>query len=199
MATITLPSIGARNVQMRLVRGDQWLEFFGGAGVAIQSTKALWAMSFQLKPYRQSDARAWQAALVQLAKLGNTFQITPPAWQRGTSYAGATPLVAGASQLGLSLNCDGVTASTLIGKAGDYIEIPTTPPEMKMLTADATSDGFGAVTFNFEPALRTSPPDNGSLDIVTPIVVMRLVDPEAVWNIDLDDFYGMTINAIESF
>ena len=48
MAIITIPTVTASGATMRLIRGDSSLEFFGGSTVAVQSTKALWAVSFPL-------------------------------------------------------------------------------------------------------------------------------------------------------
>ncbi len=78
---------------------------------------------------------------------------------------GGTPLVAGASQTGSSINLDGCTASvTGWIKKGDYFSVDVNGEhELKMATADANSDGTGAITISFEPRLRASPLDNAAV------------------------------------
>ncbi len=195
MAIITLPSIVAQSATMELIRGDGALEFFDGSQVGVQSTKAVWVMTFPLKPLKLADARPWQAAMVQLAKVSNQFEITPPNWVSGTGYSGGQPLVAGASQLGLSLDCDGADNNTTIALAGDYISVAG---EMKMLIANADSDGAGLVTFDFEPAVRSSPLNNDPVEILSPIVTMRFANFKASWSSSLIH-HRMGISAIEYY
>lgn len=180
----------------QLARGDQALEFFDGGSVIVQGTKAVWLLSFPLVTQRISDTRAWWAALVQLAKLGNQFKAFPPGWQQGAGYTGADPLVAGSGQLGLSLNCDGAANNDTVGLAGDPIEVNT---EVKVLTQDATSNGSGLVTFDFEPALRDSPANNAVVDVKTPKITLRLLTPQATVTGRIPDFFNITIDAVEHF
>lgn len=196
MAIITIPTVKASSMEFRLVRGDQALEFFDGGAVVMQGTKAVWVLSFPIVPRKIAEARIWWAALVQLAKLGNQFSISPPAFQQGANYGGADPLVVGAGQLGLSLDCDGVTVSTTIALAGDGITVNT---EYKILIQDAVSDGAGLVTFDFEPALRNSPANNAVVDVKTPKVIMRMTTPAAAIAGQLPDRFNITIDAIEHF
>ncbi len=195
MAIITIPAVPASSMDFRLIRGDISLEFFDGGAVIMQGTKAVWALSFPIVPRKIAEARIWWAALVQLSKLGNQFRITPPGFQQGAGYAGADPLVAGASQLGLSLDCDGASFTTTIGLAGDGIEVNN---EYKTLTQDAVSDGAGLVTFDFEPALRFSPANNAVVDVKTPEIIMRMTTPQAAIASELLRFH-FTVEAIEHF
>lgn len=194
MALITTPAVHATAMQLQLVRGDTAIEFLDGSAAIAQSTKALWQLSYPIKPLRLADARPWAAALVQLSKLGNTFEVYPPAWIQGAGYAGAAPEVIGSAQLGLSLNCDTAGISTTVALAGDFI---TVNGETKMLTVDAVSNGTGLVTFTFEPALRASPADNATVNVLTPTITMRLITPAALVAARLGNFYDVTIEAIE--
>ncbi len=180
----------------QLVRGDQALEFFDGGAVVVQGTKAIWLLSFPLVTKRIVDTRAWWAALVQLAKPANQFKATPPGWQQGAGYVGADPLVVGAGQLGLSLDCDGAAISTTVGLAGDPIEVNT---EVKVLIQDAVSNGAGLVTFDFEPALRDSPANNAVVDVKTPQITLRLLTPQVSIAGRIPDFFNITIDAIEHY
>ncbi len=102
------------------------------------------------------------------------------------SYGG-TPLVAGASQTGSSINLDGGLGSvTNWIRAGDYLSIDVNGEhELKMCTEDANSSG-GSITINFEPRLRASPlnnavvyVENGSLP--KPRGIFVLVSGNAGW------------------
>jgi hypothetical protein len=183
-------------MDFRLVRGDIALEFFSGASVIVQSTKAIWVLSFPLRVQKLTSARAWWAALVQLAKLDNTFEIYPPGWEQGAGYSGANPQVNGGSQLGTSLVCDNAASSDLVLSAGDPFDVNG---EFKVATEDANSDGGGNVTINFEPALRASPPTNDPVDVKTPVCTMRMVSPVVGVSATLPDRINMSFDAVEHF
>ncbi len=196
MAIITIPTIVATGSSMRLIRGDVPLEFLSGATGVVQGSKAIWTINFPIKPLKIADARAWTAALVQLAKPANQFEITPPGWIRGSAWAGGT-VVDGSGQLGLSLNTYSVAANTqLIGMTGDFFEVNG---ELKMLIADATTNATGFTTLNFEPALRNSPSSATAVDLLTPQLTARLMASVAEWSIEVGGFHRMTFDAVEYF
>ena len=183
-------------MDFRLIRGDQALEFFSGAAVIVQSTKAIWVLSFPLRVQKLTVARQWWAAQVQLVKLDNQFEIYPPGWEQGAGYTGANPLVVGDAQLGTTLVCDGAAINDLVLLAGDGFDVNG---EFKVATADANSDGTGNVTFNFEPALRASPPNNDPVDVKTPTIIMRMLSPSVGVAATLPDRINITFDAIEHF
>jgi len=172
------------------------LEFLDGSVVVVQATKAVWFLSFPLNELRLADARAWTSALVRLSKPANQFQVTPPGWSAGAAYGGPNPLVAGGSQLGLSLACDGASNNDIVVLEGDFISVNG---EFKCLTAQADSNGTGLVTFNFEPALRQSPANNAVVEVINPIITMRMLSPDASWVITPPVQHTITIDAIEHF
>ena len=198
MALITLPAIEAVSVRPRLIRGDVPLEKLGGGVVIVAPPYALWTLSIPLATQTLSgNARAWFAALAQLSKLSNTCKIMPPGFVNGANYTGANPLVNGAGQLGLTLAADGLPAFTLVARAGDFLEVNV---EFKLLTADATTNGAGQVTFNFEPALRAAPADNATIDIKTPKMMLRLALPIAEWEYRRTSLrHDISLELVESF
>lgn len=116
---------------------------------------------------RTGDERAELMAL--FAKLRgpvNMLRVPVIGNPKAGAYGG-TPLVAGASQTGNSINVDGCTASiTDWIKAGDYFSVTVNGEvELKMCTADASSNGSGAITISFEPRLRASPADNAAIHV----------------------------------
>lgn len=144
----------------------------------------------------QGNLRGWQAALLPLAQLDNDFLYPPPDYAGpSTGYAGPPPLVAGANQTGSTLVCDGVTPSTPILRAGDWLEVGG---ELKLVTADAVSDATGVVTFAIRPALRASPTDNASAAITEPKGRWRLTQPVAGINTDVLRNAELQIEAVEA-
>lgn len=199
MTTITTPAFTAiSSYELTLQRADVGLKFMNGAEVIYAPNIAFWILSAPLAVMNAADARAWMAALVQLSKFGNTFDFTPPDYNSGPSggYAGANPLVNGASQVGTSLICNGVSNNTLIVSAGDYLEVNN---EFKMVTANATSNGSGAVTIFFEPALRQSPANGATVQVQTPAVTMRLINPSATQAVRPKDLYNFSLEAVETY
>ncbi len=81
---------------------------------------------------------------------------------------GATPLVDGAAQTGSTLDIKGCPANTTNWiRAGDYFSVVVNGEhELKMCTADASSDGSGLITgLAFEPRLRASPADSAIIQV----------------------------------
>lgn len=197
MAVITLPPLNAASMSLQLIRGDSALEFFGGSEVIVASTKALWMISMRLKSTRAGNGgRAWFAALTQMSNLENTAKITPQGLVIGSGYTGSNPLVAGAGQLGLSLNVDGASNSTVIGLVGDPIEVNG---EFKILTATATTNGSGQATLYFEPALRQPPADNATVNVKTPQLTVRATSAVVGLEALLGDFYNMSVDFVEAY
>ena len=95
---------------------------------------------------------------------------------RGT-IAG-TPLVNGASQTGNTLTIDGCTVGTTL-LAGDFFSVNS---ELKMVTADVTADGAGAMSITFEPPLRSSPADNAALTTTRPTARFMLQEDVQAWS-----------------
>ena len=108
---------------------------------------------------------------------------------------GGTPLVAGASQTGLTLDIDGCS-NTITGwiKAGDIFSVNG---EMKIATADANTNGSGETTLTFAPRLRSSPADDAAIETTAPTGVFMLANPTQTWNYRPGDFSDFTIEFLE--
>ena len=103
-------------------------------------------------------------AISQRGQFGS-FTIIPPDLATPQGVATGTPLVNGASQTGNILAIDGAAISTTGWlKAGDIFSI-SGDTKVYMLTADANTDGTGAVTLNFEPDLTVSPANNAAITV----------------------------------
>jgi len=113
--------------------------------------------------------------------------------QRGTF--GGTPLVAGGSQTGTSLNIDGCTTgvSNWI-RAGDWFSVNG---ELKLCTADANSDGGGLCTIAFTPRLRASPDNNDPLTTSSATGTFVLATSNVGWTNKPGGFSDFTFSFIE--
>lgn len=159
-----------------------------------------WVATFTLPAMNAAQAAAWQAFLLSLEGGANAFYAFDPDRRTPRGAATGTPLVKGGSQTGSTLDTDGWTASVVgILKAGDYF---TVNGELKMLTADATSDGSGNATLAFKPALRSSPSDNAPLTVTSASCTMALADDQqAIWDTGthLGIYNPKTFSAYEVF
>lgn len=117
------------------------------------------------------DVRTMWVFLNQVGMYGD-FTIKEPDYGLPKSSVYSGVLVNGAGQSGTSLACDGAPLNRTILYAGEYFQIGT---EFKIVTADATSNGSGQVTFNFKPALRASPADNAAVTTLNPQLLLTLM------------------------
>ena len=159
---------------------------------------ARWVAEYTFRQTTAAEVGALQSFLVQLQGRANTFNGYDPDRTTVLGTGNGTPLVKGASQTGRSLTTDGWANSETVLKAGDYFSVNG---ELKIVTADVTSDGSGNATIAFEPALRASPADNAAIDITNPTCLMILDNDEmAMWEQGAGRYYDeITIAAMEVF
>lgn len=121
-----------------------------------------WAIEVAIDPMSREEAQPWQAFLSALRGNRGTFLFGDTLMSAPLGAAGGTPKVAGAGQAGgFTLATDGWPISTLVLKAGDFIQIGTS---LYRVLQDATSNVSGQVTLDVWPRVRTHA-DNA--DIVT--------------------------------
>lgn len=159
---------------------------------------ARWVAEYTFRRTTATEVGALQAFLVQCRGMANTFYGYDPDRTSPLGTGVGTPLVNGASQTGSSLVTDGWGNSQVVLKQGDYFKVNG---ELKMVTANVTSNGSGQATINFAPVLRSSPANNAVITITNPTCTMYLIDDEqAAWERGWDNAYDeITISAIESF
>jgi hypothetical protein len=117
----------------------------------------------------RAEIRTMDAFVTRVGLYGR-FTIKHPAYD-GPESGESLGLVKGAGQSGTTLLVDGFTPSIQVAEEGDYFQVRD---EFKRLTANATSNGSGEVTFAFEPALRVSPADNDPVNLGTPVMLLEL-------------------------
>lgn len=156
---------------------------------------ARWRVSFTLEDLDAADTAILQAFMAKLRGRAGRFTLHNFARTSPRGTAAGTPLVAGASQTGTSLNLDGFTAGTTL-LAGDFFGVNG---ELKMVVADATANGSGQMAVTFEPPLRSSPADNAAITISSPTATFMLED-DAMRTITRAPFFSdISIVAIEAW
>jgi len=102
---------------------------------------------------------------------------------------GGTPLVNGAAQTGSSIDIKGCSNNiTDWIMSGDYFSLVVNGEhELKMCTADASSDGAGLATISFEPRLRASPANSaiifvGDGVLARPQGIFHLTNSSVGWS-----------------
>lgn len=123
-----------------------------------------WRLQYTYNNLRTDNRATMLALIASLRGQSNRLRVPVHDNPARGSYGG-TPLVDGASQTGNTLTVDGCSLSvTNWIRAGDYFSVIVNgEPELKMATADASSDGAGDITLTFEPKLRASPDNNAAI------------------------------------
>jgi hypothetical protein len=170
-----------------LTRSVQTVELLG----------ARWFATYELPPMRRDQAAAWMAFLVALQGRAGRFYGYDPDCRSPRGTGAGTPRVKGAGQSGSSLATDGWTPLQTVLKAGDYFAVDG---ELKMMAADAASDGGGNAALAFKPSLRAAPADNAPLTLEDASCTMMLIDDEqAAWDADQIRVFGLRFSGVETF
>ena len=177
----TFPAIEPASAEWALISNtQQFTSPLSGTTQTLALPGSRWACRLVFAPLLLTNRQAMAAFLAKLGGPAGRFYFGDPAYKiKGPRGGNAgTPLIAGASQTGASLDTDGWDVSiTDILKAGDYFCYDTSAGrELLMVTADADSDAGGAATLSIAPGIRTSPADNAVITVVNPTCIMRLAD-----------------------
>lgn len=179
MTTYAFPSITPTEMSIGMKANTK--AFTSPFSGAVQTAERAGAKLFLRMVFRNllnADRQDMIAFLLKLNGMEHRFTVRDYGHTQRGAFGG-TPLVKGAGQTGASLLIDGCTNSvTNWIRAGDQFQVGT---ELKMVTADANSNGSGEVTINFRPALRTSPADNAPITTTTPVAVWMLSSDTIDW------------------
>lgn len=143
------------------------------------------------------EARALRAFIMNQEGVAGRFNYYPATADKGGTGLG-TGMVNGAGQTGKTLLTKGWTAGQAkLFKAGDYI---TFNNEMKMITADAASDGSGNAVLLITPAIRVSPANSVLIEVDNPYFPARLEnDDMSRLQVSSPLIYNATFSIIEDF
>ncbi|WP_020476266.1 hypothetical protein [Zavarzinella formosa] len=199
--TISMPSNGFRSSRFGLETDTAVFRPPQSKGSAQRAIfgPACWMLTVTLPKMNRAAAADWQAFFLLLEGQANTFYGYDPDGRTGRGVLTGSPLVKGTNQNGSTLVIDGCSANvTGWIKTGDYFSVNG---ELKMVTADASTNGSGEVTVSFKPALRSSPADNAPVTVINPTCLMVLTDDsQAMWETDANGIYNeITFSAVEVF
>jgi len=134
-----------------------------------------WLIDVSYPPLTREEAAPFFAFLAALRGRNGTFLFGDTLLRESRGTPTGTPQVNGANQAGSKeLICDGWTPSTLVLKAGDFIQIDF---RLYMVLADVTSGAGGAATIDVFPRLRTHA-DNASIIVEDAKGMFRLTNEE---------------------
>ena len=141
-----------------------------------------------------ADKALMVAWLAKLNGQQHRFTLHNHAEENRGSFGG-TPLVQGGSQTGTSLIVDGCSNDiTNWIRAGDFFGVDS---DVKICTADASSNGSGAITIPFSPRLRESPANNAAITTSSATGVFMLADPTTSWKNKPGGFCDFAFTAVE--
>lgn len=158
-----------------------------------------WDISVDLPPMPRRRAAEWIGFLVALNGMEGTFTMKVPGYSqpRGT-WAGASPVVKGAGQTGLTLTVDGLTSGMTALRA-DFLQLGSgSSTHLHMVVAPGTANGSGEVTLDIWPRLRSSPSDDATVVISNPLGLWRLAENRRSWSIQQAQRFGLSFRLIEA-
>jgi len=160
---------------------------------------AMWTTTVELPPMNRDEAFAWQVFFMQLHGRAGTFLLGDPDSKTIRGGLNSTINVNGTFAVGAySIGIENATASTLIFKAGDYIQFGSgATQKLHMITTNCTSNGSGIATVEIEPPLKTALVNNSSIAYANTKAVMRMDSNELSWTADQISVYGISFSCSE--
>lgn len=165
---------------------------FSAAGQAQHWGGYMWRMSVVMPPMLRAAADEYIAFFHKLRGRYGYFRM-PDFDRRVARGTWGTPLVKGGSQVGNTLDIDGVGNAT-VRYAGDMFQLED---RLYQLVAPDTADGSGNATITFEPPLRSSPADNAAITFTSAKGLWRLDQNSVPWDADAVGVHGLSFTAIE--
>ncbi|NIG74666.1 hypothetical protein F3J34_13810 [Klebsiella sp. Ap-873] len=144
---------------------------FNGASQTVRFPGTRWLCSLTFTNLTDDKSRRIDALVAELD--GEYGRVKIRDWGRGGRTPAGVPVVSDADQSGVSLNTKGWTPGMVVLRTGDYFTVNN---ELKMVTADASSNSSGVAIIQFAPMLRSSPPSNAPLEVASPYGIFKLKD-----------------------
>lgn len=144
---------------------------FNGASQTVRFPGTRWLCSLTFTNLTDDKSRRIDALVAALD--GEFGRVKIRDWGRDGRKPAGAPVVSDASQSGVSLTTKGWTPGTVVLRTGDYFTVNN---ELKMVTADASSNSSGVAIIQFAPMLRTAPPANIPLEVAAPYGIFKLKD-----------------------
>lgn len=138
----------------------------------VERPGARWKVTLEMPPMNNVDRGRLEAFLASLGGMAGRFTLWPHHRKGSSLYS---PLVNGAMTDFKSLPTKAWPASTLVLRAGDFL---SAGGELKMVTADVTSDAGGLAAVPVAPAFRKAPSSNSAVTLDKPRATMMLSSDE---------------------
>lgn len=207
MSVLSLPAsalASSRFIRFEYVYTQDVLEHHDGAVQFTTYPNRKWVAQLEVNPQFDADLRAWALVLDRLTDRNNVIALGPPYYSGpSTGYSGSSPLVNGASQLGTSLAIDGLSNSSAIQWAGDFLSFDVTTSlsntnrQLIKVQANYSSNGSGEATVTLVTPIRLAPANNAAVNITTPTAFFMLVTPRSVVDYQLGKFSTFTLDFVE--
>jgi len=143
-----------------------------GSSQTIERPGARWKVSLEFPPLKDPDRGRLEAFLAALNGMAGRFTIWPHGRPGSSPYS---PLVNGTLTDFKSLPTKSWPASTVVLRAGDFLAVNG---ELKMVTADVTSDSSGLASVPVSPPFRKAPAANSVITLNKPRATMMLASDE---------------------
>ena len=195
MTTYAFPSVTPNTSNIELISNtSRFVSPISGAIQTIDRGGERWMISLQYRNLQGANLGTMLAFFTKLNGQQHRFTLHNHAENNQGSFGG-TPLVAGASQTGTSLNIDGCSFNiTNWIKGGDWFGVGGA---LKLATADANSDGAGLLTLSFGPRILTAPANNDPITTTVGTGVFLLANNGVKWSNRPGGFSDLSITALE--
>lgn len=180
---VAFPAITPNVSEMGLITNSkQFVSPLTGYTQTASRKGSRWLLRLVFNNLRTDDRGVLRGYLAFQEGQVNRIEVGDHSYTGARGALGGTPLVNGASQTGTSLITDGWPNSTLVLKAGDLISYDNgTYKELKMVTADGTSDGSGNLTLSIMPEIHTAPANNAAIETASPVGTFMLAGNAVNW------------------
>ncbi|MNM87654.1 hypothetical protein D3C81_998430 [compost metagenome] len=138
----------------------------------VERPGARWKVTLEFPPMKDPELGRLEAFLASLGGMAGRFTLWPHGRPGTSPYA---PLVRELMTNFKMLPTSSWPSSALVLKAGDYLSVGG---ELKMVTADVTSNGAGQADVPVAPAFRNAPLINGVVALLKPRATMMLATDE---------------------
>lgn len=165
----------------------------GRAKIVGMPGASLWSVKANIRlRARESEKRPWRAFLLSLRGPVNTFKLYAACSQR----TGSNPTVSTGAAIGWTLPVTGLPFSQTVLVTGQFmtVSLPSGAKALVCLTSDLVSNGSGAATATFEPALPEAAANGATIETINPYCLMRLTATSQGWS----EEGGMQSMAIEA-
>lgn len=196
---LDFPAITPNSSEWGLISPSQvFTSPLNGATQALELPGAAWRASLTFENLTEAKRRTLAAFALRLRGRAGRCYLHDHAQPLPLGVATGSPVVSGANQSGSTLITSGWTPSVAgILRTGDYIGLSN--GELKMIVADANSDGAGGAVLSIEPPIRYSPTNASPITTVRPKAIFRMADPDqAQWLARPGKFHDFTLDFIEA-